>query len=420
MSEAPEAAQSPTGTDGLVTGGLADESGGGQPNIAGCLYEAVPDFVGYRYECALEYDLTVRATVVPAVGTPFPVERSIFGLATANEGSYEHPLVMACCGELAPVPNDTCTTDHHRACFSDHLSQACLAAAALLNALGEDLGTGGGGLAVKDAAGNLRDAVNDCYNHFWSGPDDIAGLTEADSCTVAHNQFFDHTPFAGPGGTAGLVGVADVVVELSSRFGNNVVGPLPADPVVCESPGENDGDLPPLSEPGSLGSFVAPTVPVQVDIVGPQWQGQTISGSGEFATTSSLHRRWASTSSLLIDELIMVEDSPTTVGTSSIHSDIGGYILRLEDPVTATLSGKHYTVPSGAARFVLGATVDGQGNYLQSTNSQKIQFYTLSGGTAGCPSSVSQCLASRPFSIGYSDSFGGTWDLDVAGVVWTP
>ncbi len=410
-----------TDGDGLVTEPLADESAGEGSNIDGCLYQAEDGVAGYRYECGLEYDLTVRATVTPGLGSAFEVQRGIVGVVTRNEGTYEHPLAMACCGDLSPIPADTCTTDHHRACFSDHLSQACITAGALLDALGDDQGIGSGGLALKKAAKELKSRANDCYSHLWSGPDDIAGQTEVDSCSVAHNSFFEHAPFEPAFSvTYGVFAVSDVVVELRSSLGNSVVAPLPADPIICNDPRQNDGDLPPFSGPGSAGNFLSPTAPIPVNVAGPQWSGQTMSGSGDFATASSLHRRFLSNSSLLVDEMIMVEEAPTTVGTSSIQADVEGFILRLEDPVTATLVGKYYSVSPGGARFALAASVDGQGSYVQATNSEKIQFYTVSGGFSGCPTSVPQCLANRPFSIGYTDAFGGQWDIDVASGVWKP
>jgi hypothetical protein len=416
--EFPEQEQQVTATDadGIDTEAVADESGG--PTIDGCIYAPSPNAVGYKYECNVQYDVAVRATVDPLIGANFEISEAANNVSSVNEGSYEHPIVMACCSEVDPLPADTCTLPAHKACFSDLVSQACQQAAAMLEDLHHELAPGSGFTAVDQAADELRLRVNDCYEHFWEL--DVAVQAQPDACGVAHTSFYHHPVWnAGFSVTAAGVTVSDIEVDLTSLLGATTVQPLPQEPDLCSDPGENDGDFPPWNAPGSSGGFLSSIGTTSVNATGPQWLGEVMSGSGAFAAGSAMHR-WFDGTKLKVDELVMIEDAPITAGTSSLQASVDGFVLKLTAPVTATKSGSRYTAAAGSARFVLQATIDGQGFYVQALNSSPMQFYTSAGGVGQCPSSVSQCLVSRAFSIGYVDAFGGVWDLDVAAATWKP
>ncbi len=159
--------------------------------------------------------------------------------------------------------------------------------------------------------------------------------------------------------------------------------------------------------------------PSSVNVSGPQWQGQVMSGAGNFAPGGSLHR-YLTTNKLTVDELLLVEDAPTTAGTASIQVPVDGFVLRLAAPLVAPKVGSRYSAPIGAARFLLQATMDGQGYYVQAQNSTTMQFYTVAPGVGLCPTSVPGCLVSRPFAVEYVDAFGGSWDLDIGAATWRP
>lgn len=185
------------------------------------------------------------------------------------------------------------------------------------------------------------------------------------------------------------------------------------------SPASNDGEVPPATGPGSAGAFLSPIASVELDVVGPSWNGELIVGDGEFSTDSDMHRYFTSSGKLVVDAWRMVEQGPTTIGTSQVEATVDSFGLRLIDPLTPTKAGGRHVVSPGVAMFSLSATVDGQGYPLQATNATQLQFIEVNGGVAGCPSSVAKCLQVRAFTIVYEDDTG-TWELDVAAGTWAP
>jgi hypothetical protein len=147
-----------------------------------------------------------------------------------------------------------------------------------------------------------------------------------------------------------------------------------------------------------------------------------IHGAGDFSDASSITHAFVGTSQLAIRDWTMFEAEPTTAGTSTVVSEIGGFLLRLATDATFTKSGStYYTRAAGSLAFMLGADVDGSGSAVMATNKGSVAFYKVKAGASGCPTSAgSGCIANRPFTIQYDDVMGGHWEVDVPGVVWAP
>ncbi len=75
-------------------------------------------------------------------------------------------------------------------------------------------------------------------------------------------------------------------------------------------------------------------------------------------------------------------------------------------------------VDPDAARFVLGATVEGQGSSVQATNATGIDLRMVDGGTGDCAKRSGACLQSGPFTIAYQDEAGLPWTLTLPALTW--
>lgn len=426
--------QGQTDTDGIVTTGVngtddtgADETGAEAPYY--CIYndDNPLNLVGVKHQCELEYDLDITFTVSPPVGPDFQVPLQVSSVQTVSDDStYEHPYVMACCTDVTDHPDwvfaDSCDYEHHRACFSDFIEHICDAPGVWLESAAHDY-VGQGAEAIQAAANWFKDHRNECYSHFWNGPD---ALSEADLCSTDFDGRFDHTPWE-PNLTwsyevlgVELAEVSNVVIAPRSSLDEDVPLAPPSGAESCTNPNNNNGETPPLSLPGTAGTIVSPAAPVSINVVGPTFADEVISGSGDFATNSVLQWRTNSANALEIERWTMIESSPTSVGTSSVTASVDGFKLNLLGSHTATSITGGWQFGAESALFNLIATVDGIGSNVQASNVTPIKLHTVSGGVGTCPTYVSSCLVSRPFTIGYDDTFGQTWELDIPTTTWTP
>jgi hypothetical protein len=432
-TEHPEPDQSNTETDGVMTtgvdGGSADETGAEMPYY--CIYDKDNplNLVGVKHQCGLEYDLEITFTVSPPYGSDYQVPLSVDAVQTVSDSStYEHPYVMACCTNVTTHPDwpfdDSCNYAHHRACLSDFIEHICGAPGVWLERAAKDF-VGQGGEAIQAAATWFKAHRNDCYEHFWTGPD---ALSDADYCSSEFDGFFDHTAWE-PNVT---ISYQDPITQLviSEAFDFRIAPRSSVDQVVpkappssaeaCSLPNSNNGETPPLSLPSASGIIVSPAAPVSINIVGPELAQEPMSGSGDFGTHSVLQWHTTSTNTLEIEQWTMVERASTRVGTSSVTASVDGFKLDLLGSHTAAVVMGGWQLGAGAALFNLIATVDGAGANVQATNATPIKLYTVSGGVGACPTYVASCLVSRPFTIGYEDAFGQTWELDVPTTTWKP
>jgi hypothetical protein len=214
--------------------------------------------------------------------------------------------------------------------------------------------------------------------------------------------------------------VSNVVIAPRSSF-DQVTPKVPPNPAEsCELPNGNNGETPPFSLPGPSGIIVSPTAPVPIDVVGPMLEKESIRGAGEFGTNSFLRWHTRSSKELEVERWTMVEDAPTTVGTSSFTASVDHFKLDLLGPHTAVATSGGWQLGAGDAFFNLIATIDGAGSNVQATNATPIELYTVAGGVEACPTRVGSCLVSGPFTIGYEDVLGQTWTLDVPTTMWIP
>jgi hypothetical protein len=385
--------------------------------------------VGVKHLCKLEYTLDVTFTVTPlgiGGGPPFEVPIMSAPVQTLNESTYEHPLVAVCCTDVTEHPDwefeDSCRYEHHRWCMSDFLDHVCLAPGNWLEALASEY-TGQGQEAIEAAAKWLRENRQACYNHFWTGPDD---LLNADYCDAQFDGNFVHDPWE-PGESfvfavfgVPLFKVSDIIVEPRSNFGLYVPAPPPNPAEACEEPISNDGEAPPLSSPGSTGSFHSPVTPVAVDVDGPELNQEPVTGVGEFGTGSVLQWYTNSSGELEIEYWRMTEHATTTVGTSSMAVAVSGFRLATVRHLRAGIIDGGWELDAGSVVFDLSANVDGVSESVRALNSSPIELYTVAGGTDDCPTLVSSCLVSKPFTLSYVDVFDQTWTANVLTATWRP
>jgi hypothetical protein len=435
-TEYPAPVQGNTETDGVVTTGVdgaggegADETGAEVPYY--CIYNTdnPMGLVGVKHQCGLEYDLEITFTVAPPVGSSFQVPLAVDAVQTVSDDStYEHPFVMACCTDVTTHADwpfeDSCDYLHHKACLSDFIEHICDAPGVWLEKAAQDH-VGQGAEAIEAAADWFKSHRNDCYDHFWTGPD---ALYTADLCSEDFVGFFDHTPWE-PGLTWAyvepitgltLAEVSDVIVAPRSSLDQVTPKAPPSPAESCELPNSNNGETPPFSLPSTSGSVGSLVAPVSIDVVGPALAQEPITGFGELGTDSVLRWHTSNSNALELERWSMIEDAPTTVGTSSITASVDHFKLDLLGPHSAVEIPRGWQLGAGAALFNLIATVDGEGSNVQATNATPIKLHIVNGGVGACPTHVGSCLVSRPFTIGYEDTLGHAWELDIPTTTWTP
>lgn len=422
-----------TDTDGVVTTSVdggdqgADETGGNTPYY--CIYNTNNGgLTGVKHQCSLEYDLDITFTLSLAGGSSFEVPLSVTSVQTANDSTYEHPFVMACCTDIREAPgwpfDDSCETRQHQACMSDFIQHVCNAPGNWLEAAADDY-LGQGKEAIQAAAKWLNNHRQECYDHFWLGPDALHG---AMLCDPMFDGFFNHTPWE-PSATFQYVlpftnlvfaEVSSIVVAPRSSFGQNVPLEPPTPAQECSHPGGNDGEVPPLSSSQGVGEWLAPVAPAPIELEGPQLAGSPILGAGDVGTSSVLQWSVGDAGARRLERWVMTETMATTVGTESVRASVDHFKLALALPVTAKPVGDEWRIEADAARFVLGATLDGQGANVQATNATTIELRTVSGGTGMCPTHVGTCVQSDGFTIRHEDEAGLSWTLRVPKLTWQP
>jgi len=377
---------------------------------------------------ASKYDLDITFTVSPLVGAPFEVPLSATSVQTvSDESTYEHPFVMACCTDIRDAAGwpfaDTCGTEHHRACMSDFIQHVCNAPGNWLAATADDF-LGNGKEAIEAAAKWLSEHRQECYDHFWEGPD---ALYDPMYCVPEFDDFFDHTPWAPsetfryvlPLSNAVLAEVSNIVVAPRSSLGQHVPLEPPGAAEACSHPNGNDGEVPPLSSIEPVGDSFAPVVPAPIEVVGPELAGEIVRGTGDFGTESLL--QWSRNGDMLeLERWVMTEAATTTIGTSALRASVEHFELALVRPVKAKMSTSRWHLDPGSARFILGATVEGSGSSVQATNSTSIELHTVEGGVGACPTNAGSCLVSDEFTIAYEDDVGQHWKLSVSIMTWQP
>jgi hypothetical protein len=421
--------QGGTVTDGVVTTGVseegADETAEQPPYF--CIYnEDNPGYVGVKHQCSLEYDLDISFTVTPPFGPSFVVPLSLSGVQTLNDSTYEHPFVMACCSDVTDHPDwpfdDSCEYVHHRACLSDFLEHICDAPGVWLQHAAQEH-VGQGAEAIQAAASWFKGHRQDCYDHFWLGPD---ALHDIDECAPEFDGFFDHTPWE-PGLTwsynifgNGVAEVSDVVIAPRSSLGESVPQAPPPDAQACTLPDSNNGETPGFSVLSGAGELVSPVAPVPVDVRGPALGHEDIRASGDFGTDSVLQWFTNDADEIELERWSMVEHAATSIGTSAITASVDGFRLELLGPRTAAATTGGWQVEAHAALFNLIATIDGTGSNIQATNATPIRLHEESRGVGACPTAVDSCLVSLPFTIDYEDAQGRRWVLDIPTITWSP
>lgn len=431
---APEQVQDATETDGVVTtsvdggGEGVDETGVTAPYY--CIYnDENAGLSGVKHQCNLEYDLDVTFTVTLADGSSFPVPLGVTGVQTASdESTYQHPFVMACCTDIRDAQGwpfaDACGTYQHQACMSDFIQHVCNAPGSWLEAEADDF-LGDGKEAIEAAAQWLNDHKQECYDHFWVGPD---SLHDAVLCDPQYDGFFDHTPwepsesfkYVLPLTNLVLAEVSNIVVAPRSSFGEYVPLEPPTPSETCSNPGSNDGEVPPLSLLGAGVESFTLAAPAPIELEGPELGGSLVHGSGDVGIGSVLEWTVGEASARRLERWVMTEAAATMVGTEWVKADVDHFKLTLVRPVTAKASEARWHVEPDAARFVLVATVDGQGASVQATNATRIELRTVAGGTGPCPTHAGTCMESGPFTITYEDETEQSWMLRVPRLVWQP
>lgn len=308
--------------------------------------------------------------------------------------------------------------------MSDFLQHVCNAPGNWLAAAADDY-LGDGKEAIQAAAAWLSDHKQECYDHFWTGPD---ALQDAMLCSPEFDGFFDHTPWE-PGEsflyTVPLTGlvlaeVSNIVVAPRSSFGQNVPLEPPTPGEACGHPDGNNGEVPPFSSTGPVVDSFSPVAPGPMEMEGPELEGEVVRGTGDVGLGSLLKWTTSHPDALSIERWVMTEALATTVGTSSFRMGVDRFKLALARPVVAKAVPTGWRIDPTAARFLLGATVEGRGYELQATNPSSIELYTVAGGTDACPTHAGSCLVNESFTLVYDDAAGQSWKLSVPAITWQP
>ena len=394
-----------------------------------CLSDEDVEAEGFvKHQCNGEYDLTISLELDPPFGAPITLGKTVTVLPV-NESTYENPLVAVCCTDITDAPGwcegaASCATPHQDACWQDHLAHICRGVGPWLRKIADEQPAGSLKRSAIHKAGDAL-AVSlrqECFDHFWSDTPDE--LSEQDFCDEEFDGLFTHTSWE-PTDTwqscsfGFCAVVSDVKVELETSSLDGMVVPPPAEPEECSSPFTNAGEIPPFPESGTpSGPWRTLLSAVSADVSGPEWKGKDIEGSGSFGTSSTL-RAAVISSDLVIFDWRLEEHEATTVGTSSVSSDVSHFKAELMGDVTATTApNNRYELAAGDAMFNLSATVDGRASSVQAKNSTTLLLEIVSPGTSGCPSQATSCLLSPSFEVEYIDPDNETWLLEVGAGVW--
>ncbi|MCA9709337.1 MAG: hypothetical protein KDK70_26070 [Myxococcales bacterium] len=414
------------GDAGMATDG-ADDTGDGGMVPYFCIYgENEQGWVGTKHQCNMEYDLDIVLTIDPPVGDPFEHTLAVIGVQTFDDSTYERPFVMACCTDITQSSGwpyaDTCESIHQRACMSDFIEHICAAPGAWLSRAALDH-TLQGREAIEAAAAWFDQHRNDCYQHFWLGPDALHAI---ESCSSELDGLFEHTPWE-PGRTwtyeilgVGVASVSNVRVEPRSWSGAKVPQPPPSPAATCSLPDGNNGVAPPFPDTEEMGVLGKPLAPALLHVDGPLLGEEVVSGIGEVGVESQV--RWAidDGGSLSISHWVMTEHAPAEVGTASWSVGVERYELALIGTQRASGMPEGWQIGAESAAFGLMATIEGVATSIHAVNASPLGFQIIAGGSEGCPSKVASCLVSGPFSIAHEDSLGQAWSLDVPSMIWSP
>ncbi|VAX40317.1 hypothetical protein MNBD_PLANCTO03-1552 [hydrothermal vent metagenome] len=273
---------------------------------------------------------------------------------------------------------------------------------------------------IEEAREWFKNNRQDCFDHFWVGSDN---LRDADYCTSAFDVFYVHPDWA-PGVTFSNnfanTEIGNFSISLKSKLSDSVVVTSHQEPLEsCIGPADNDGVLPPFSElvPGSVKAFA--TSSVGLDVSGPVWNGEVISGTADASSESWVGFR-AGATDLTLDGWSMVEAASADIGTSTVSSKIRKFEVRLVGQHVVPEDGRYFVLAKGDGLFALGGVVDDDSDYVTTTNSSVIEFYIRRPGSKGCPSLTESCLVNKPFRLTYEDMLGQTWEVDVASTTWAP
>ena len=400
------------GSDGFLTGvlegGSADDTGG-EPMVHGCDFKdnsAPEGAVLIRHQCSFEYDMELSYEFNGS-----PAGHAVGAVVAVNESSYEHPFVAACCTDVTEYPGydgNSCATPHQKACVSDLIEHLCAGPSSWMAEEAVPLAE-----PIFDAASiwfNQNRAA--CYSALWLQ----SGLDSMDFCSELGSVELTWSPSVSFESLVNELDNFELTVNLIGLDSNPVLEP-PAEPLPC-NPMDNNGEIPPYSDPGQGGILGTASSNAVVSLTGPQWMGEVMTGQGTFdASSSQLRYEWAGSDVVLL-EWAMFEAGPTTAGTSSISSTVDSFSLRLLQPVVAAANGGLYSVAAGDAHFHMQATVEGVGEFVGASNANTLSVYDVTPGNGGCPSTASACLRSRPFTIGYTDVWSDYWELDVPQLLW--
>ncbi len=373
--------------------------------------------------CNGEYEFDLDFDFNPLVGGNSS-ENYSSNVQLVNDSTYDKPLVAACCTDVTDVPgwapgDDTCALPHHGACYSDLVQQICNAIPAALADFKNEHALNGDGV-IEEAREWFKNNRQGCYDHFWEGAD---SLKSADYCASLFDTFYTHPDWV-PGVTfsnnLANTEIGNFSISLRSKLKDSVIFTAHQEPLEsCVGPADNDGVLPPFSElvPGSVKAFATGTV--GLDVSGPIWDGEVISGTADASSDSWVGFR-AGATDLTLDGWSMLEAASADIGTSTVSSKVRKFEVRLVGQHVVPEDGRYFVLAKGDGLFALGGVVDEDSDYVTTTNSSAIEFYIRRPGSKGCPSLTESCLVNKPFRLTYEDMLGQTWEVDVASTTWAP
>lgn len=372
-----------------------------------CLTDERPGVWGYKYQCkgafiahlGVTHNGNDYAFYIPAVvTTPF------------GDGvePYEHAKVIACCGEYDETKYFHEQTTFAENCLLDFRQQACMSLAAGLKTLIDE---GTVPLVFRPKAKKVQNWIAENTSAC------IAGFVD----THANATLLQATwnlPDDGPWTPT----LDDVYVKIDYASAASVYRPEPGTELCNSLHDNNDKLFADLSGTPLPNSYKVELDEADGDLLGPVYGGSRISGAGDFASlATSCSDPYCSiasfsddstTGSWAIDRMVLYVDGPLVVSNGVSNETItdGRIELYKQAHGTITYVGGvfEYTIPAGAAHFLVVGASSGDVATLPLPNTTDITATLLSNGV----------WLFDPFEIEYVDDLSNTWTLTVNASEW--
>jgi hypothetical protein len=397
-----------TGTSSASGEGDGLDSTGSTPPADACLFFESTTESRFVHQCKGYVDV-----IFGAAGGMQP-ETEEFGFEY-GEDSYSEPLVMACCDPFDPATHSFCADGYEFACTMDLVQTMCISLVHRLNAAGEEAAVGSG--QIFALANWVNQNQETCLQAFLLDTG-ILDLPDQDTCDPIDVTDMLKTTWIIPN-SDDWPDITDAFITLTSAEITDIYIPNDGTALECVGPtafnsGVSFVEIGP-EDPGAIKMVLDDGMGM---LAGPEIDGEPVIGYGSLRSrdtgcgpgkcSSARFQDWMD-GTWDLTGLWLYGAAPAVVGNRSATMIVDSYNMVLEGSVTG-VSPQHglYEIAAGRARFVVGATGAGTGASLRATNTSVISLRERGAG-----------WYVLPFSIGYVDAGGKTWDLTISQTNWS-